>query len=409
VYITGSFNKIVNNHFYGIDNHQDVGGHYGAVHIAGERNIVSGNTFDDFLFSAVSIYGSPGPGGKHNTIANNVMTAAPTVGDPNYRESMGVYVLNDADYNIIEGNQISNASNECIVLITSAIGHVEGNIVRNNVLKDCLFAGVSLDSLPSDYRVLFNIVEGNQILATSAVPRGPGEREPDGIRIHAAHRNIIRGNYIDGCSGSDDCNVKHIRVGISNEEKALENLVEGNFVQRTYHTGIQASGDNSKYIGNTVNDCEWGISARYGYNMIISQNHIMNSPDEALLLWEPIHGTAVYGNKTDKLIKLMESDSRVGADIWENQVIKGSGNRYQGEAQLGSGGKVWVETWGYGPGSSDGHVDLWYKTPSAPGALFVAQICRSGCPTYCGTGRPCFQVQSTNSADRSVIGWRIVK
>jgi hypothetical protein len=320
--------------------------------------------------------------------------------------------------------------NEGIVLIADVNGDVEGNTVRNNVLRDCRWAGVSLAGSKKSFGVLRNIVEGNQILATHHVP--PGDCMASNSNTYnwlmvqgillAGHRNIIRGNYLysyKDASGGRMC------VGIRNFGRSSEfprgdeNLVEANFVEGTQQAGIQASGYYSKYIGNTVKNCgntgdfSPGMEARDGYSMLISQNHIMNSPADALLLYDAIHGTAVHGNKTDKLLKFGPgvTQDTAGVDIWENQVIKeGSGNRYQGEATLGNNGEKWVSTWAFAGDASEGHVELWLKEPNGtPGALFVKQICRLGCPTYCDGNRPCFQVKSTNQNDRSTFGWRIVK
>ncbi|HEX6938017.1 MAG TPA: right-handed parallel beta-helix repeat-containing protein [Longimicrobiales bacterium] len=282
VVVQGSGNTIRDNTFVEVNNSPpEPGAHYGSIHLLGaSRNVVIGNEITDFDYSGISLYAS-----DDNRIAGNVVRAR--AGFPG--ESMGIYILAGSSGNLIEGNEVSLARNECIVLISNGdVGAVERNVVRNNDVADCPYAGISLQKNGSQ-DVRGNLIENNRIEAF-----GLGDRHIDhAILLVGARDNIVRGNEVH----SDG---RQIETGIRTMDGADGNVFEANRIEGVSGNGIIATGAGSRYVGNAIRDAETGIFVASARDAVITGNAVSGTARGSIRVGSDVAGARVYDNRLDR-------------------------------------------------------------------------------------------------------------
>lgn len=298
VVVNGTNNTIRDNVFEEVNNSPpESGAHYGSIHLfKGEGNVVIGNEIRDFDFSGISVYAS-----NRNLIADNEIVAR--AGFPS--KSMGIYALAGSSHNLIERNRIVGLRNECIVLISNnATGDVTGNVVRDNHVSDCVYAGISLQS-NGRYEVRGNHIEDNRIDTP-----GLRDRHMDhGILIVGAEENRIVGNDIrsDG---------RRALAGIRGIQDPDRNVVEGNTVRGMRDVGIFATGDGTRWIGNTVRDSPIGIRLDHAVGAVVSGNDVSGTSSASILVLGNATNAEVTGNLVDRRV----SSKSASAVIRDNPV-----------------------------------------------------------------------------------------
>lgn len=300
IVVAGDGNTIVENVIRGANNAPPEGGaHYGSIHVINsERNIVARNEITEFEYSGISVYGA-----TDNRIAGN--TIHTREGFPG--NSMGIYMLAGAAENLVEKNVVTGARWEGIVLISNDRGPVEGNVVRDNDVADCLYAGISLQKNGS-HGVTDNWIEDNRI---EALGLPSGQDLDHAILVVGARRNTFRGNEVrsDG---------NRLQAGIRMLQEPRENFFEGNHIVGASQAGIFAVGADSHWIDNTVRGVVRGIVLERAPGSIVAGNRVSQTSKASIEIGDDVAGARVFGNDLDRPI----SGNTGGVDLDGNDLIE---------------------------------------------------------------------------------------
>lgn len=302
VVVNGSENTVRDNVFEEVNNAPpESGAHYGSIHLfKGERNVVIGNEIRDFDFSGISVYASNG-----NRIVDNEIVAR--AGFPS--KSMGIYALAGSSHNLIERNRIVGLRNECIVLVSNdATGDVTGNVVRGNHVSDCVYAGIGLQS-NGRYEVRGNHVEDNRIDTPGLTDRVMDH----GILLVGAEENRVVGNDVrsDG---------RRALAGIRALQDPDRNVVEGNTIRGVRDVGIFATGDGTRWIGNTVRDAPIGIRLDHASGAVVSGNDVSGTTSASILVLGHATDVQVTANLLDRPVR-----SQGAHAVIRDNVVEGCG------------------------------------------------------------------------------------
>ncbi|MBN2983539.1 right-handed parallel beta-helix repeat-containing protein [Cohnella algarum] len=384
VFVNASRNYILHNDFYTVNNKPTPSeADFGTIHISGDRNVMIGNIIRDNDYSGISLYKA-----SYNIVQSNEIVCKDGFGPG----QMGIYILSGCSYNDISHNVVKNSGNEGIILNSNDnYGPIEHNIVSNNILVNCLYAGISLEKGGS-YGVNYNIVEANQI-ASFSVPI-PTTDTSHGIRVNGANHNLIKGNIIR----SDR---SRLLVGIRIENGAIANNIEGNQIIGAAR-GIAVTGEDVHVQNNHLYDSfELSMRISYARNGIIENNTIKNSGlGGSIAMGNDLHGCVIRNNKLDRMPYDEVGAVGVRAMLHSNQIHTIT---YQGTATLVSGMAA-VSTVAINPDNSIGEIQLSYLAPAGVaanrGALFIDGVFKESSQ---------FVIRSTNPNDASTVAWRIIR
>ncbi|HRW10479.1 MAG TPA: right-handed parallel beta-helix repeat-containing protein [Caldilineaceae bacterium] len=258
--VNGRGCSISHNVMQACNNHSG-GGDYGAIHLYGACSDinVSNNRIYDHCYSGISAIGGGEDERPTNIlIQNNFIRSASASREADH--SMGIYLLNGANqYISITGNVVEQADAEGIIVASYGTRRAKGIVIANNVIRDCAYRGISLQSFSGgtfdDVQILGNLVED-----------GSNVHSVQQIYCDELNESIISGNRCVGYTGP---NTGLDRRGIELGNSPKGNLIVNNVVT-SHNRGIVFYSHNSILMGNRVNNCVIGILLGYcgGSNVI---------------------------------------------------------------------------------------------------------------------------------------------
>jgi hypothetical protein len=273
VELRGNYNTIQNCTFSAMNNG---GWGYGSIEVNGAHNIVNNNIVVNFDFTGISCYG-----GSKNIITNNQV-----IGNNTYSTSqMGIWLLNGANYNVVKGNYIEYSANEGIVINSTITDDTKGNIVSDNIIKNCKYMAISLEKNNTG-KIMNMVIENNiceiddSTLTTSV-----------GIGINGAENCNIKGNHIinfdEGIKNINTCARNTI-----NNNTLIDNVYGINFMgtqsicdnnlissSKTSSVGINyAYCTSDRICNNSIFNCATGLNGTTNSNLChVANNFISNS------------------------------------------------------------------------------------------------------------------------------------
>jgi parallel beta-helix repeat protein len=251
--VNGNRATVDANHFDNSSALYSGGGDFGAVTVWTNDCIVSNNVITNSEASGICLFGA-----DRTVVSNNQVSA-----NDGSTHSMGIYLLNGANDNIITGNYIENCYAEGI-----PIGGTTntGNVIIGNRIHNCKYNGIGMNAAAGSYNR--NTVISNNIIDNANVGAATTDA---GIELRGTDHTTITGNTIKGC-------VTGIRTNDTDNSYILitGNTVDSSISYSGYGGhGIIMYGRKHSILGNVITRAEnYGMYVNWTDEVLISDNHV---------------------------------------------------------------------------------------------------------------------------------------
>ncbi len=238
---------------------------------------------------------------NNNTIFNNTL----------FQHDECMYISDNCNYNLIQGNKINQTSSFAIFLSTNSnnsvinnyidkansiavlVSNVEYTIIRDNTIENSLLEGIYLKEEAEPVR--YNIVENNTLLNNKRC----------GLLLRWADNNTIRNNIIKNSpEGIEIFSMYTGEVRESNNNTIVGNVIENNTIGvflNGYGYNIRTPVRFNTIRNNVFSKNDFGIKSEYSWDNLIYHNNFynntVNANDDKTNIW--YYGLVNEGNYWD--------------------------------------------------------------------------------------------------------------
>lgn len=241
-------------------NNRSGGTDAGSVHVSGGvKNKVLNNNIEGQFYAGVGLQNS----GVGSTLVQGNYIKADQV---TFTYSMGIFCLDGAnrDSQFLD-NQIIGMGNEGIIVF-SKVRDTDGLIIKNNIIRDCIFAGIFLNQSSEARPSKRCVVTDNVIYPKVGTDyTGLGHIVCEQIVDSVIRNNVVPGNAAGRGIAADGVGVLIQQSGNTG------NIVSGNNLSGLA-VGVNFAGLRSVCTGNTSINCGTGVAYTFCNSSQVTNN-----------------------------------------------------------------------------------------------------------------------------------------